>query len=208
MRITEAVEHLFEAPLPDDWDADIYNEWVPFAQRLRYAKERAMQLGRGSSRVAFEIPYQGRKTALKIAINHKGIAQNEEESMLLDDYMVRQIGIVIPLIDYDERNPQPTWIHTEYAQKITQKQLERFFGGVSLTEIVWYLDYHRSGKGTRINLPDEIFENEYFQRLQDLVLNFGIPAGDLARKANWGLYKGEPVIIDLGLTENTLHLYS
>lgn len=208
MRITEAVEHLFEAPLPDDWDVDIYNERVPFAQRLRYAKERAMQLGRGSSRVAFEIPYQGRKTALKIAVNRKGTAQNEEESMLLDDYMVRQIGIVIPLIDYDERNPQPAWIHTEYAQKITQKQLERFFGGVSLRDITWYLDYHRSGRGSRRELPDEVFENEYFQRLQDLVLNFDIPAVDLSRKANWGLYKGEPVIIDLGLTENTLRLYS
>lgn len=208
MRITEAVNHLFEAPLPDEWDVDIYNERVPFAQRLRYAKERAMQLGRGSSRVAFEIPYQGRKTALKIATNRKGAAQNEEESLLLDDYVVNQIGIVIPLIDYDERNPQPTWIHTEYAQKITQKQLERFFGGVSLQDITWYLEYRRSGMGINRKLPEEVFENEYFQRLQDLVLNFSIPATDLGRKANWGLYKGEPVIIDLGLTENTLHLYS
>lgn len=198
-----------EAPLPSDWDADVFNERAPFSKRIEYAKARALQIGKGSSRVAFEIMYQGRKTVLKIAMNSKGMVQNDEEARLLDDRYMQQTGIVIPLIDYDERNSRPTWIHTEYATKITQKQLERYFGGLPMYQITTYLD-RITGRDRSVRagtLPDDIHENEYFQALQDVVGNFGIPAGDFARKANWGLYKNKPVIIDLGYTDATVQLY-
>lgn len=206
MRIKELLQ---EAPLPDDWDKDIFSERVPFKTRVEYAKARAEQVGKGSSRVAFVIPYQGRKTVLKVALNSKGMAQNDEEARLLEDWYIKSIGNVIPLIDYDERNSRPTWIHTEYATKITQKQLERYFGGIPMWKITTYLD-RMSGKSKfrgSSELPEHVLENENFQMLQDLVLNFSMPASDLERKANWGLYKGTPVIIDLGFTDNTAVLY-
>lgn len=203
-------ELLLESPpLPDDWDHDIFDERVPFKTRVEYAKARAEQVGKGSSRVAFVIPYQGRKTVLKVALNkNKGLAQNDEEAKLLEDWYIKNIGNVIPLIDYDERNSRPTWIHTEYATKITQKQLERYFGGVPMYQITSYLD-RMSGKSRYggSELPEKVLENENFQMLQDLVLNFSMPAGDLSRKANWSLYKGTPTIIDLGYTDNTAVLY-
>lgn len=209
MRIREIIQ-LTEAPLPDDWDKAMFDERVPFKQRVEYAKARAEQVGRGSSRVAFVIPYQGRKTVLKIAMNAKGMAQNEEETRLLDDHYIQNIGNVIPLIDYDERNSRPTWIHTEYATKISQQQLERYFGGVPMWEITTYLD-RKTGRSvsryTNIGLPERVIENENFQMLEQLISNFGIPAGDLARKANWGLYRNTPVIIDLGYTDTTASLY-
>lgn len=206
MRIKELLQ---EAPLPDDWDKDIFNERVPFKTRVDYAKARAEQVGKGSSRVAFVIPYQGRKTVLKVALNAKGMAQNDEEARLLEDWYIQKIGNVIPLIDYDERNSRPTWIHTEYATKITQKQLERYFGNIPMYQITSYLD-KMSGKSRYggSELPEKVLENENFQMLQDLVLNYSMPAGDLSRKANWGLYKGTPVIIDLGYTDETAKLYS
>lgn len=201
---------LTEAPLPDDWDSGMFSERVPFKKRVEYAKQRAAQIGKGSSRVAFEIPYEGRKTVLKIAMNSKGMAQNEEEVRLLDDNHMQQIGNVIPLIDYDEQNSSPTWIHTEYASKLTQKQLEKYFDGISMDKITYYLDHLTGnlpvGYG-KVSLPDEIFENENYQKLEELVGNFGLPAGDFARKANWGLYKGRPVIIDMGFTNETAKLY-
>lgn len=207
MRIKELLQ---EAPLPSDWNSEIFNERVPFKTRVEYAKARAEQVGRGSSRVAFVIPYQGRKTVLKVVLNNKGLAQNQEEAALLSDWYIQNIGNVIPLIDYDERNSRPTWIHTEYATKITQKQLERYFGNIPMYQITSYLD-KMSGKsrfrGTA-ELPEHVLENENFQMLQDLVLNFSMPAGDLARKANWSMYKGRPVIIDLGYTDETAKLYS
>lgn len=209
MRISEIISPLFETPLPDDWDSLIFNQNVSFAQRVTYARERAQQVGVGSSRVVFEIPYQGRKTALKIAMNNKGKAQNEEESRLFEDWYLKSLDITIPMIDYDDKSSYPTWIHTEYATRISQRQLEGFFDGVSMWDITTYLEGNRRGHShVNVELPESIHENEYFMALQNLVMNYDMPAGDLQRKANWGLYKGKPVIIDLGFTSNTEKLYT
>lgn len=208
MKVEEII--LKETPLPSDWDKTAFSSKTSFAKMVAYAKERAKQVGRGSSRVAFKIDYQGRPTVLKVALNNKGIAQNQEETQLLDDWVVEQIGITIPMIDHDEENgDRITWIHTEFAEKISQKQLERFFG-YDLSIITRYLDY-QFGR-LKISFPpptkpDEVHNNEYFNKLQELVGNFAIPAADFSRKANWGLYKGKPVIIDLGFTQRTSKLY-
>lgn len=208
MRIKELL--LESPPLPDDWDKAMYDERVPYKKRIEYAKLRAEQIGKGSSRVAFVIQYQGRKTVLKIALNNKGAAQNQEEADLLDDYFIRGLGNVIPIIDYDERNSRPTWIHTEYATKISQKQLEKYFGGYSMYEVVGALEIAKRGGRTDryAKMLSDLEDNENFTDFQDLILNYTqIGAQDLTRKANWGLYKGRPVIIDLGFTDNTKHLY-
>ncbi len=206
MRVEEL---LLEAPpLPDSWDRAIYDPSVPFKKRVEYAKERAEQVGKGSARVAFKIPYKGKPTILKIAMNRKGAAQNEAEAQLMDDWYLKNIGIVVPVIDYDEESSYPTWIHMEYAPKISQRQLEKFFDGVPMMKITAYLD-SLQGRNSFLNtgIPEELHENEYFQALQDLVLNFGIPAADFSRAANWGLYKGDPVIVDIGFTNETAKLY-
>jgi hypothetical protein len=214
-----ANEFINEAPLPPDWDQTQFQQGTTFKSRLAYALERAKKLGAGSSRVAMIIDYQGRPTVLKVAKNAKGLAQNEVEASLLDDGYARQLGILIPLIDYDESNPQPQWIHTEMAQKATEKQLCNLIKCQSL----WHLtDAARvySGKEPRrtwqnvLNaLPDtlsesdrEIFE-EYASVLADLASSFNIQLGDFGRAANWGLYKGKPVIIDIGLTEEVFQQY-
>lgn len=170
---------------------------------LRYAKERAKSIGRGSSRIAFEIPYEGRKTVLKIAMNGKGLVQNEEEANLLSDYYVRSLDITIPIIDYDESSEhRVSWVHTEFAEKMKSiKALEKFFGGVSIYDITNYLN-NRTGE-----LPEWIHENEYFSSLQNLIINYNLPANEYTTASNWGLYKGKPVIIDLGFTRRTKELY-
>lgn len=202
---------LSEAPLPDDWDKDVYNQPTTFKDMIAYAEERAEKVGTGSSRVAFAVPYQGRKTVLKIAKNTKGLHQNEEEARLLDDYYIDGLGITIPLIDYDEENSQPTWIHTEYAERITESQLTKFFGH-PLSDILSNLDYRMNGGGAfgdkPEELPEEVHENEYYSALEDMIVNYGMAVGDFQRKANWGLYKGEPVIIDLGYHGSVIELYS
>jgi hypothetical protein len=205
------IKELFESPLPDDWDKSKFTPQTSFKQMVAYAKERAIQIGKGSSRVAFEIPYQSRPTILKISINQKGVSQNQEEVRLLSDWYVKGTGITIPMIDYDEANGNRiSWIHTEKAEKISQKQLERFFDGFSMQSIIAYFEYQKTGRrgfGYR-ELSDSIHENENFQALQDLLMNYDdIQSGDLTRKANWGLYKGRPVIIDLGFTTETMKLY-
>jgi len=199
---------IIEAPLPDDWDKRMFDRSTPFKKMVAYAKERAKQVGRGSSRVAFEVPYQGRKTVIKVALNGKGLAQNREEARLLSDGHIANIGIAIPLIDYDKENgDNPTWIHTEFANKIDQTSLNRYFGVPNLWHVTRYLDKLTGRTKKSPDVPPEVEENPYFQKLKDLVITYDLPAGDFYRKANWGMYNGKPVIIDMGYTSEVQKLY-
>lgn len=210
MKINEII---VEAPIPDDWDTTKFAKPTSFREMVAYAKERAKQLGKGSSRVAFEIPYQGRETVLKVALNNKGIAQNAEEIALFSDYYFRQSEIVVPVIDWDEANPdRPTWIHLEKVQKITKKQLANFLGGVDISNALSHLKRQLGRSNFSFSIEPEKIEamedSELYQALQDLLGNYNqIIFGDLMRTANWGLYQGRPVIIDIGFTETTQKLY-
>lgn len=209
-------QFLNEAPLPDDWDHGVFSNNIPFARRIRYAKERAKQVGVGSSRVAFVIPYEGRNTVLKVAKNKKGIAQNVEEINLLYDYYLRDLNLVIPVIDTDEKNgDSPTWIHMEYAAKIKDSDFKRLTG-MTLDELISFAEQYSGRVSSRYstnNIPEEKAEelmedNELVSSLVEFVGNYtNIPTGDLRRLANWGMYKGRPVIVDMGLTDDSLKYY-
>lgn len=214
-----AKEFINEEPLPPDWDPSQFQQGTTFKGRLAYALDRAKKVGTGSSRVAMIIDYQGRPTVLKVAKNAKGLAQNEVEASLLGDGYAKQLGILIPLIDYDESNPQPLWIHTELAQKATEKQLCSLMKCQSLRDLVYAAKVYggKERRKTWQNVVDampvtfsesdlEILE-EYASSLADLANSFNIELGDFARAANWGLYKGNPVIIDIGLTEEVFQQY-
>lgn len=196
---------LIEAPLPDDWDHSVYNEREPFIKRVQYAKERAKQIGRGSSRVTFKIMYQGRPTALKIALNRKGMAQNVAEVNILNDAVIGRSDVVIPLIDFDTKNSQPTWIHTEFATRMSNSQIDRFIPGeynlINILDSI-YLVSRRDDWSMHNDLPEAVTESPIYSELLELAMNVpNLTIPDLARKANWGLYKGRPVVIDLGLTD-------
>jgi len=215
-------EIIDEMPLPADWDPQqMRQQGTSFKSRLQYALERAKKLGTGSSRVATTIEYQGRPTVLKIAKNQKGLAQNSVEADILSDGYASQLGILIPIIDYDEQNREPTWVHTELAQKVNEKQLCQFMGCDNLDQLVnmaWaitgkkryvgnYQDYvkflRERGK------TDEQIETmtDYANTLADLNSNFDVELADFARAANWGIYNGKPVIIDVGFNSNVLNQY-
>lgn len=202
-------EILSEAPLPDDWDKSSYKSNTSFASRLRYAQERAKKMGTGSSRVAFEIEYEGRPTILKIAKNKKGLAQNDFESQMLTDYYAQDLGILIPIIDYDEENDPPTWIHTEKAEKMKPNQFKQFFNGMDPHDTMQIVQYGRGA--IRLSSPQEeesaqeiIENNEYIDSLVDLVGNYDIPWQDFTRLANWGVFKNHPVIIDIGFSNDVM----
>lgn len=214
-------EVLDEMPLPADWDPQqMRQQGTTFKSRLAYALERAKKLGTGSSRVATTIEYQGRPTVLKIAKNAKGLAQNSVEADILSDGYASQLGILIPIIDYDEQNREPSWIHTEMATKASDKKLASLMGTDSLNELV-ILALAISGKARRTTYQgmvdgmrqkgktDEQIEKatEYANVLADLTNSFDIELGDLNRAANWGLYQGKPVIVDAGANSNVLSQY-
>lgn len=215
-------EVIDEMPLPADWDPQQMKQGsTTFKSRLAYALERAKKLGTGSSRVATIIEYEGRPTVLKIAKNQKGLAQNSVEASILDDGYASQMGILIPLIDYDEQNREPSWIHTEVAQKASEKQLCSLLKCPNLSFLVNYAT-SITGKKRFLGLPqgyaDKLREQgmsdddietctDYANKLAELNSSFDVELGDFTRAANWGVYQGKPVIVDVGFNSNVLNQY-
>lgn len=204
---------LKETPLPDDWDKSVYSPASSFKKKIEYAKEKAKRIGGGSSRVAFEIPYQGKKTVLKVAKNGKGMAQNEQESMAFNDAeMLGVSGIVtVPMIDYDEEGSQPSWIHVAYAPKLkSEKHFERLTG-FKLDDLIMYAA-KQSGNRSLPQAARREFSKEFSERVWkedtfayefvSFVGNTEAHLPDLTRYSNWGVYNNNPVIIDLGLNED------
>ncbi len=214
MKISDLTTPLHEAPLPPDWDKETFSPRGSFRKQLAYAMDRAAKVGSGSARVAFNIQYEGRPTVLKIAKNQKGLAQNEYEAQTLGEYMIKDTGLFIPMIDYDEENDPPRWIHTELAKKMTPTQFKKFFG-VPHHQFDILLAYG-SGQSHLINSWirydsaefDELIENnETLYDLVNIIGNYGMPVGDFSRLANWGVYQGRPVILDLGLSQGVYDQY-
>lgn len=215
----EGDEEIDEMALPADWDEAAFGHDKTFKSRLEYAKLRAPKIGGGSSRVAFIIPDNGRDTVLKVAKNAKGMAQNEAELEILTDGYLGKLDIVIPLVDFDKKNTPPTWIQTEVAQKASETKLANMMkAGRYLFHLTAYANYLIGGGDkwstqraldhleTLSGADAEIFK-EYAQEIADLVASSSLQMGDFDRAANWGIYNGRPVIIDLGYNENVAQLY-
>jgi hypothetical protein len=197
---------LTEMPLPTDWDKNKFNNRTAFTKQIAYAKERAAKIGAGSSRVAFEIPFEGRKTVLKIAKNGKGLEQNEHEAQMFNDYYLRGLQITIPMIDYDEESDKPSWIHTEFASKARDADFVKVCG-FNLAQTMQYAGFLSGKERPRTDTErawfdehqDRLEDNEFMHSLVDFIGNYDLPTGDYQRLANWGIYNGSPVIIDVGL---------
>lgn len=213
-----------EAPLPPDWDPEKLNLRQTFKNRLKYALDRAQKIGTGSSRVAMIIEYNGRNTVLKVAKNLKGLAQNEAELEILNDYVLGQSEIVIPLIDYDKANKRPVWIQTELASKVAMKPLLQLLRTPTLWFLTDAVKYRLSlpDKPRYLNKPADLKEkyfdpkmwtyggepseqsfemfNEYVDKVSELKDSSQLELGDLQNNLNWGQFMGRPVVIDLGLS--------
>lgn len=195
-----------------------------FKSRLQYALERAKKIGTGSSRVAMIIEYEGRDTVLKVAKNRKGLAQNEAEADILNDGYYSKSDLLIPMIDYDTQNDLPTWIHTEKADKISQEQLQKALGcdGICGVQTLIGLAVYQAGANThgvrwsknryddfmrnlqsRVNsgeIPEEQYEHLMEMKGALAELADATDLADATQSHNWGLYKGRPVLIDVGFT--------
>ena len=127
---------------------------------------------------------------------------------------------VIPLIDYDELHRQPVWIHTEMALKATPNQLCELMKCPSLKHLInasiqAYTGNKRFGDAlaqSKQLVTDKWGEDavetflEYVDNLQELQ-GFDINISDFTRAANWGIYNGLPVVIDLGFSEDVAKSY-
>ena len=208
-------KYIIEMAPPANWDMNIFKQ--SFKKIIEYANKNGKRLASGSSRTVFEIPYENRPTVLKIAKNRKGLSQN----MVEGDYGLYRMypDITVPLIDVDEEYDEPRWIHLEKADKITESQFKsitglefKVFGKVLQDDEArrkggknsWQYNYLYKIPEDKIK---QVKNSELFSDVTDLLGNFDLLAGDLTRINNWGLYKGKPVIIDLGFNEQVQKEY-
>lgn len=171
-----------------------------YAKKKAYCKEKLQQLGVGTSRAAFDM---GGDKVLKLAINRKGIAQNEVE---WDSQHYNSI-IVPEIYDVDDDG---YWIIMQRAEKCTASRFKQI-NGYTLDQAREYIIDHLDGKMN--NLPQEIndiIEDEsYAQEVIDLYRNYDIDWKDLIVPRNMGVVmddNGNPmtVAIDLGANKSVV----
>jgi hypothetical protein len=216
----EREEDLDEMALPADWDESMLGHDKTFKKRLEYVLQNAPRLGAGSSRLAVTIEDNDRPTVLKVAKNKKGIAQNIAELKILSHDRLSKHPIVIPLVDYDRKNPKPLWVQTELAQKIREPALCKLLKCKSLVQFIGYVRFilNRPTGLMWKNVPKVLEKSgyseqdintfyDYANEVADLVKSSSLIEEDFQFADNWGVYKGRPVIIDLGFDQSVYDLY-
>lgn len=210
----KSTEFITEAPLPDHWDSQVFAPGNSIKNQIAYALEKSKKVGTGSSRTVTSIMYQGRPTALKIAKNKRGLAQNEAELAIVNDGYAKNMNIIIPLIDWDKENDPPRWLQFEMAEKATEKRLCMMMKCTCLSDLVLTASimigevkdpngYNAAAIKKRNELFTESEQDifyEYANELAALADSYQIELVEFAYARNWGVYRGKPVIIDIGFT--------
>lgn len=177
-----------------------------FAGKIKYADQNLTRIGSGSGRAVYDI--DGTKV-LKVAKNPKGIAQNEIEAPLGNDYYTKDI--VTEVFDNAEDD---SWLIAEKAKKVSESRIKQLTGIPSLARLYQYLRYiyEQSVKPNK-NYPTRLsqeelelfYENEFASGLGDLIGNYNHSYGDMGRPSTYGevIRNGQPTIVltDYGLSD-------
>lgn len=194
---------------PTSWDVDYFSKLKTFKERISYCKKHLTYLASGSSRVAFKIDDQ---KVLKLALNKKGLHQNETE---IDSSNDSFIGYLFgEIFNYDENG---LWLEMELAKKMTEKKFEELTN-LSFSEyitFIYYCDSVANGykRKNRYQKFDEekfikMIENDhFFSSINDYIGNYDVFIGDLTKPNTYGIVLRDGVetivIIDYGLTSNS-----
>lgn len=200
-----------EMAYPESFSMEEFKSLTSFKKRIAYCRQHLKRLGSGSLRMVFQIDDE---KVLKLAMNRKGLAQNEAEIRGGSDLY----STLANIFDYDEND---LWLEMELVRKVKPQDFKRIVG-YDFNTICEYLDdlyYRQTGSLKRqkqfghFNYRkfsqeeiDEIYENEWMYDLTVYVSDTNIPVGDLKKIDSWGIVTrdfGEwIVIIDSGLTED------
>lgn len=213
--ITESqYKKLFEAQM-EGFDTKALNN-MSFAARIRYCKQYlGLPIGNGSSRMVFQISDE---KVLKLAKNNKGIAQNEREASILNDYIKSEMSIFPKVYEVGENNE---WIIAEYVLPAKAQDF-KVATGYDWTHVRAFIATVASQYSKIPSyLSDEEMEemrdyddehSGFFHEIESYMSDYQItPIGDYLRLANWGmtLRDGEPymVILDDGLSQDIYNKY-
>lgn len=172
-----------------------------WAGKLRYLENCLHRLGKGSSRAVYLL---GPTKVIKLAINKKGIAQNEREAGLKTGAKMYS-NVMAQIIDYDEND---LWVEMEVAKKLDLKLFRKITGMSfkTFSMAMWRLNMAEKGYNQYYDdIPDEIKENEFFQEVEDAINYLKVSPGDLMSKNQFGMVDRDGqtkiVIIDYGIND-------
>ena len=167
---------------------------------IDYANEFLERLGHGSSRVAFLL---SGKYALKIAMNTKGYAQNEEELNVYTNPASKPV--VARIYDSGENN---SWLISDLVKPLGQgeanseestKEFEQITG-VSWSDFGHYINWFvtNAGKNPKFDkVPQFVQQVIAMARSNDLL------GGDLKKLSSWGKTPdGRCVLLDYGFSKS------
>lgn len=179
-----------------------------FRGRLKYCMNNlGFKIGTGSSRACFQLDDN---RILKLALNAKGIAQNNVESRL--DYNLDSLGIRPEI--YDETDFENNlFIVCEYVLPAKKADFKQELG-ITWGEYLRFLytcnaekkgGYHDMDWDT---LYEMIENNDKLWSIHDYIANYNVVIGDLARISNYGLSKSNGIVIlDTGLDDYVWNNY-
>lgn len=181
-----------------------------FAGKIKIADQNLTRIGSGSGRIVYDI---NDERVLKLARNPKGVAQNEEESNIGQDYYTESIVTKVY-----EHADDDSWIIAEKAKKVTERRIKELTGIPGLTHLFFYLrnseNENKGGKkmyGLKPEVEESLIENEFAVDLFDLMMNYNVTAGDLGRPSSYGevLRNGQPTIVltDYGLSDEVYNTH-
>lgn len=205
------------------------------ASVIKKLEQMGVKLGKGSSRVVFLVNVEASQfdpailkkynyhpegmveTAIKLAINPKGIAQNRSE-IDHDDYTGGN-QFLLPILDNSQHNKGMSvdeeslanWIQMPVAPKPKpsefKKNINMMFGNKIYDVFTW------TRKASNLRDLDEYDyeisnqQKENIEDFVDLLEELGIGIGDLVRPANWGMWNGKMYIVDYGFDGSTKGFY-
>lgn len=189
-----------------------------FGERISWANTHLRKLGEGSSRAAYILDS---KKVLKLALNPKGIAQNETEIEIATNPSLS--AIYARIFQYD---PKYKWITSELVREISNEEEFEHLTGVHWKTFRLFMIYAYKSKASRNvhdyidsvydelidfydfddneanELVDRTIKSKWFLEATKTIKQTSLLGGDLKVLEHWGKTPDQRVVLlDYGFTK-------
>ena len=210
----KCLTHLFlKEAMGESFSFDKLKSIRSFKERYNYCLQTlGPTQGRGSSRVIFQLSDE---RVLKLALNAKGIAQNEAEC----DWGIQSYDVV-PEIFNESDTEKYHFLVSEYVLPAKEEDFEAIFGFDFMTFcqclVAFWKCYVPQGRCYISPMDDKsletlLGENEDLNSFYSYMTDYQVPIGDMIRIANYGMTNrsGVPqiVLLDSGLNDDVYNKY-
>jgi hypothetical protein len=204
--VHKTVKKYLKEAMSEQFSFDKLKSIPSFSGRLKYCNDTlGFRIGSGSSRTCFQLDDN---RILKLALNAKGIAQNEVEARI--DYNLDSLGIRPEI--FDETDYENNWfIVCEYVLPAKANDFKQTLG-ISWREFCNFVktcNCEKKGGNPPIDwdtMQEMIDDNDKLWSIHDYIANYDAPIGDLIRICNYGLSKSNGIVIlDMGLDDYVLN---